>query len=331
MVSLKDIAADAGVSISLVSKILNDRLGTTGTARETKEKVLESAGRLGYKKNISAAALKSGRHNTIGVYIHHVGIGGSQMMEDLVVSISKTAMEHRLRLVLAFFETVEALEDLCDGAHPNSMDGLILAGLNNGEYHRPLQRVKATGLPIVTIYDEKADPDVENIGMDQKVLGFEAARYLIRKGAVHIAHILTDSSRTEGYCQAMREEGLEADKALIFKSASYTYESGLMAAKHFISSGRKFDAVFAQSDQQAAGCIRGLADGGLAVPRDVMVLGVDNSPYCDFMTVPISSVSQQMHPRGREAVEVLNCLIEGRPVRIRRFSPEIVERTSTMR
>lgn len=334
MILLKDIAHEVNVSVSLVSKVLNNKMGTTGISPDTVELVREAATRLGYRKNTSAVALQKGRHNVFGVYIHHMGTPGSEIMEDMIRGISSTAWKYRQRLSLAFFESTADAVELCESAHPNSMDGLIMAGLPHDEVVEQLRSIRNTGLPIVTLYDKPVSADIVNIGMAQIEVGRAATQHLIENGARQIAHIVNNDDRFEGYRKALREAGIRYDEQRVFRADAgqgYSHITGETAIRAFRDRGVKFDAVFAQSDQEAVGCIRELDRNGVSVPGDVIVIGVDNAPYCEFVRTPVSSVSQRFMERGEKAVDLLMSLINGKKASSVDFKPLVVPRASTRR
>ena len=334
MILLKDIAHEVNVSVSLVSKVLNNKMGTTGISPETVELVREAAKRLGYRKNTSAVALQKGRHNVFGVYIHHMGMPGSEIMENMIRGISFTAWKYRQRLSLAFFESTADAVELCESAHPNSMDGLIMAGLPHDEVIGQLRAIRDTGLPVVTIYDIPVSKDIVNAGMDQVEVGRVATLHLVERGARKIAHIVNNKQRFEGYRQALREADIRYDDKRVYsclRGSDYSHVTGEIAIRTFLERGVKFDAVFAQSDQEAVGCIRALQLANIRVPEDVLVIGVDNAPYCEFVRTPISSVSQRLLERGEKAVELLMTLVNGKHAASVNFKPLVIPRASTTR
>lgn len=334
MILLKDIAREVNVSVSLVSKVLNNKMGTTGISPETVELVREAAKRLGYRKNTSAVALQNGRHNVFGVYIHHMGMPGSEIMEDMIRGISFTAWKHRQRLSLAFFESTADAVELCESAHPNSMDGLLMAGLPHDEVLGQLRAIRDTGLPVVTLYDRPVAEDIVNVGMDQVEVGRVATLHLVERGARKIAHIVNNKQRFEGYRKALQEAGIRYDEKRVFTCKTehdYSHGTGEIAIRTFLDRGVPFDAVFAQSDQEAVGCIRALQLANIRVPEDVMVIGVDNAPYCQFVRTPISSVSQRLRERGERAVDLLMNLVNSKPAASVNFQPLVIPRVSTTR
>jgi len=331
MIALRDIAQDVGFSVSLVSKVLNNRLGSSRVKPETVRKIRESAARLGYRKNMSAVALLAGRHDVIGVFIHNLGMAGSGIVEDLLAGISDQAGGRHQSLMLAFFETGSEFHERSEFANRGRMDGLLVGGCYNAGVRDPLLAIRRAGLPVVTVYDEPLHPELPNVGLDQTLVSRLATEHLIARGARRIAHVATMPTRLAGYRQAVAEAGLACDPALVYRTNVdfYGQVEGTRAVQAFLAAGVPFDGIVAQSDHEAVGCINALCAAGLRVPEDVRVIGIDNSPFCELARVPLSSVSQQFHLRGETSMRLLMDAIEGNAVQSSLVLPIVVEREST--
>ncbi len=331
MAALRDIAQEVGVSISLVSKTLNGRLGTTGVSAETLASIRRVAARLGYRKNASATALLAGRHNILGVYLHCQGMAGSGLLEELLGGISSSAHQFHQRLQLNFFSTSGEFQSLYEGAHKGVMDGLVVGGIVHPDTLGLLRAIRGSGLPVITIYDEPVHPSLPNVGIDQACVTRLATEHLIARGARRIGHIFNIEKRFAGYRQALAAAGIPLDEARVFDASrmDFSHETGEKAVQSFLDRGVAFDGIVAQSDQEATGCINLLFRRGYRVPDDVRVIGIDNAPYCDFARVPLSSVSQNYRLRGAEAMRLMMAQIAGRKVRSMTVKPILVARESS--
>ena len=335
MVSIKDIAADVGVSVSLVSKVLSNKLGTTGVRATVVRSIQRRAVELGYRKNLSAAALRSGRHNVIGVFIHRHGTAGSGIIESFLEGIAAAARASRQKQFLNFFESAADFRDLCKAADRGVMDGLIVGGVMHPELQGLLMRMQRSGLPVVTVCDESMHASLPNIGMDQVEVGRMATQHLIDRGCRRIAHIQNFRSRTEGYRKALLANGIPYRAAWVYipriepSERQFSHVTGEQAVDALLQAGVAFDGFVSQSDQEAMGVINALHRRGMAVPGQVRVIGVDNSPYCEFGSMPLSSVSQSFDERGRRAVDAVLGCIEGRQVPSTNVEPVLVARESS--
>ena len=331
MTSLKDIAAEVGVSPSLVSKVLNNRMGNTGTREEVAEEIRAAARRMGYRKNRSASALRTGRQHVIGAFIHRHGQAGSGITERIVAGLSSAATRWHQRMILDFFEDDEAFLAFRDWMVPSQMDGLIIGGLPHAELREEIEAVQRGGVPVVTILPHPLSDCLPNVGMDEQQIGLMATEHLIERGCRTLAHIADFKAREQGFYRAVRASGLNVCEELIYRGGGtlFSFEKGRAAARHWLAAGTSFDGVVAQSDEEALGVMTELQLAGLSVPDQVKVIGVDNAPYADFFPVSLTSVSQLNMERGRQAVHMLMDRIRGERITSISLHPKIVERAST--
>lgn len=332
MASLKDIAEELGVSVSLVSKVINNKLGTTGVRDGVAEAIREKAKTLVYQRNISATALRKGRHDVIGVFVHRLGMAGSGIIQSLLDGISVEAMKANQKLLLNFFVNVDDFNQLCQMAHRGAMDGLVISGVVHKEFTNKLIEIQKSGVPVITVYDEVIHQDIPNVGIDQTEIAKTATEYLIERGCTEIVHIKNTKARFDGYQAALRDAGISMKPEWVYvarEEKAYDHIAGSNAMANFINKKISFDGVVAQSDQEAMGAINTLFRRGLSVPEDVRVIGIDNAPYCEFARIPISSVSQQFEERGVIAVKNMMKLIDGKKVKSIMVAPKLFQRRSS--
>lgn len=302
---IDDIASEVGVSPSLVSKVLSGRLGTTRVSTRTVAAIRNRADRIGYRKNSSATALATGRQNVIGAFVHRHGVLGSGLTEALLDGITAELACHDQRLLLHFFESDRAFIAQCQRLHAGVIDGLIVGGLSHPGVVGTLERIRDSGIPVVTIHDAPVDPGFVNVGADQARVGRIATEHLLERGCRRIAHISIFRDRCAGYRAALEDAGHEPDARLVYEAPNFTYQAGVDAVRTFAERGIEYDGLVAQSDQQAAGALNTLVAMGRRVPRDVRIVGVDDSPLCLFSSVALSSVSQMDRERARLAARLL--------------------------
>lgn len=312
-VSLKDIANDLNVSVSLVSKVLNNRLGTTYANPKTASAIRARASELNYQKNRSAEALSTGRQDVFGVFIHPLGAKGSGIVEELLRGVAAALEETGRRMWLVFFLTDEEFVKSAKKVHRGIVDGLILGGCPHHELTGELLKLQDKDIPIVTIHDEQVHEKLVNVGADQTSLSHMATEHLIAQGCTRIAHIDTQAKRTLGFFEALSDAGVAADRQLVYPSHNdFEYKAGERAAKHWIDQGLVFDGVVTQSDQQALGVLHTLIKAGVRVPQDVKIAGIDDSDICESSIVSLTSISEQYGQRGRKAVEIMLAMTQGK-------------------
>lgn len=328
--SLKDIANELGISYSLVSKVLNGKMGTTGVRPELKESIVATARRLNYRPHPLATALKDGRKGAVGVMLHPVGEPGSGLITSFLRGVSDGLDERGLRMWLRFFEFDEELIQHVDQRLRHEVDGLIVAGVPHPATYAMLKSLHLSGLPIVSMLERDQIPGVTNVSPDRQMQGELAARHLLASGRTRVAHIFVPGQqlRYDGSLAAHAAHGVAPDPHLVYPADGYTAASGEAAVRHWLERGLQFDGVLAQSDSQAAGVINELLRRGKRVPDDVGVIGVDNSPLCDVFNVPITSITAEMKPVGRLAADLLARKLDGETVESVKIPPRLVARAS---
>jgi LacI family transcriptional regulator len=330
MTTLKDIADHCDLSVSLVSKVLNNRMGTSSAKPEVVQTIHRVAQELGYRKNQSAAALRSGRHDVIGVFMHHFGRPGTGLAESMLQGISNTCGQNHQRQTLTFYREAAEFRAAAWAYHAGTMDGVIVSGLPHGELFEDLKQMHQGGFPMVTIHpDPVLGDDVPNVGISEASLTRMATEHLLAKGCRNLVQLETMNTRTPGFVQAMRDAGQVVTDAQIIQ-CGFSHDAGQKVIAQLIDRNIAFDGIVAQCDEHASGALAALLARGVRVPQDVRIIGIDNSPYCQYLPVQLSSICQQPFERGQMAVTLLNDLIAGKTsITSQNFKPLLYARAST--
>lgn len=331
MPSLQHIADHVGVSKSLVSKVLNDHLGNTRIRPEVMEKIRHAAAELGYRKNLSAAALSAGCQNTVGVFIQAPGVKGSGIVEGLVDGLSAASLEIGKKLLLSFFHGPDEFEPLRALIHRNVMDGVVVGGFCHPRVAKALLAVQRGGLPMVTAFKRPVSRTIPNVGVPQEAITRLATEHLIERGCRRIAHIYDTDERLRGYREALEQHGLGFAPERVYNGPDrgFSYERGEQAVAHLLTSCNAFDGLVAQSDEEAIGAVNALRAAGRRVPDNVRVTGVDDAVYCRYCVVPITSVSERVEEQGATAMRMLAAVLRGEDVQSRWLEPHLHARRSS--
>lgn len=332
MVSLKQIAADLGVSYTLVSKVLSGRLGTTGVSKKTREAILRKSRELNYVPNRLAVALQAGRKGAVGIFFHQLGTPGSEVSERLLKGLAEGLEKSNLRMMLRFFKTEQEFLDACDIRIRAEVDGLIVAGVNHLELIPKLREMEARNVKVVSMFSDYGRPKSihsTNVTVDYEMQGYLPAKHLLDRGFRHIACMDTMKSRTSGFRRAFKEARVPVKSALMVACEGFTLKDGEEAARRLVAAGDRLDAVVCQSDAQAVGAINFFIKRGIRVPDDIRVTGVDNSASARYCIVPVTSVTSEMNPAGLKAVELLLMKIAGKPTRSTTIPPSLEIRESS--
>lgn len=313
-VTIRDVAAAAGVSVSTASKALNQQ---GRMSAETRGRVQRIAVELGFRPNAMARALVGRRSFTLGLITNDtygrftlpVASGLAAAMADRGVSVFLCAVEEdpeRVRL------NIQAMED-------KRVDGLVIAG-KRIDRSPPVGRLPPY-MPVVYVNAACPEGAVGFLPDDASGAAL-ATRHLIAQGRRYIAHVTGPEDfeavalRVEGWRQALEEVGLVADNAPLHGlwSEGFGYETGL-AFRTLFAERPLPDAVFCGNDQIARGMIEGLRATGLRVPEDVAIVGYDNwEIFAAATRPPLTSVDMGLGELGRQAGFTLLDMIEGKAV-----------------
>lgn len=336
MVTLQDIANELNVSKSLVSKVLNDRLGTTSVKPEKQELIKATAQRLGYSKNASSVALLKGRHDCIGVFLNFGGTHSSGVAEKFLRGLSDATNKNHKRQSLSFFDTEEDFCELAKGANKGKMDGVLTGDIGLSFMLDTLIDIQRN-LPVVTMYNQPIDSSIINVGVNQESVAYMATSHLLEVGCKNIVYLNNHvGNRYEGYQQALRDASVEFDVRRVYLPppdltgpAAFSRKTGETAIRYFMDNGIEFDGVVCQSDEEAIGVMHYLLATGRRIPDDVKVIGIDNSPTCDLSIVPLSSIEQHHDTQAYIAADMLFRIIDGEKMDSIVIEPELIVRDST--
>jgi LacI family transcriptional regulator len=310
-VTIQDVAREAGVSVSAVSKVVRDAYGVSERMRE---KVGTAIERLGYRPHTGARAMR-GRSYTIGVMLVDLsspfpsevaeGIGAelesSQYQEILVVAGLSAEGQRR---------GVEALVD-------RQVDGLVL--IAPGTSTAWLEELAAS-VPTVVVarhggavnFDTVVNDDYEGarLMVDHLVgLGHKRIVYTGHpSGGLRRPHVLSHTARHVGYTKAMKRHGLEPDVI----ETIYSEQGGYEAAVEALVRRTPPTAIFGGADIAALGVLRAAEERGLRVPEDLTVTGYDNIYVSTIGRISLTTVDQSGHLTGTTSARLLLERIDGR-------------------
>lgn len=309
-------------------------MGTTRVSEKTREAILRRAKELNYVPNPLAVALKRGRKGAVGVFLHGVGIDGSEMSLSFIQRAGQELSKRGYNLWMQFFQRKEEFLNACNQQLLSKVDGLILAGLAHDDLIDNVREIEKQGLPVVfSCHGGIEKHGVTNYQVDSEEQAYLTTKHLIGQGCTRIAHIMNMPQRYRGYLRAHEEAGLKPDDELIIPMRQYSSQAGYEAAEHLAERAVQFDAICAQSDGQGAGIYQYLARKGIPRKQWPLVTGIDDSPIArDFSLVPLTTATSEMPRCAQLAVEAIHLKIEKdeEPAKVH-VAPELIIRESTQR
>ena len=329
-VTINDIARRAKVSKSTVSRVLN---GNNVVAQPKQAAVLKAIEELGYRPNIFAQSLVSGRSFTVGVLTQNIG---SPFYDAILVGIHEGFAGSDYSPIFAdgrwHPETEQsALQTLLD----RRVDGLIVIG-----GLMPKEKLLRLGddyqVPLIVVARHLPELDGRCIYVDNFAAAYKITTFLIEQGHREIAHITGIASqedaisRREGYLQALSDAGLTPTPELMVEG-NFRRQSGTLAVEMLMTRGRMFSAIFAANDQMAFGARLALFRRGLRVPEDVSIAGIDDEPASAYMTPPWTTMRQPAIEMGVAAAQAILSLLAGKPLPNLQFSMDLIARETVAR
>lgn len=310
--TLEDIAKQAGVSRSTVSRVVNEHPNVRADVRKRVMQVIQNTG---YHPNAAARTLASQRSWTIGLVLPH---SVSFFFTDpyyphLTKGIAQACNQHNYTLALFLVGTKEDEEKISPRiTRTGLLDGVLIQVGHHGD-QQIISRLIDSKMPLVVAGRPFRTDNVSYIDIDNVNAARSAVSHLIRLGYQHIATITgpTNSTvgidRRDGYLKALVERGRDVDEGLIAEG-DFTEAGGYYAMQRLLP--RKPEAVFAASDIMAIGAIRAAREAGLRIPDDVAFVGFDDLPIATLSDIQLTTVRQPVVQFGVKAVELLIDQIE---------------------
>ncbi|KAB8290326.1 LacI family DNA-binding transcriptional regulator [Bifidobacterium avesanii] len=318
-VTLREVAARAGVSIGTVSNYLSGRARLSG---ETAARVKAAVDELGYVANAAARTLKTGRTMTLTLAVVSLN---QPYFAELAEQVIAAADERGYGVIVQSLGASRARVEKCvDAARRGVTDGLIVSPTLMGE--RDARLFEGT-YPLVVLGTQPFEAPAPNITVDNVKAAYDATAHLIRAGRTRIALVGGEfgplrnsrSCRAEGYRAALNDAGLPFDPRLVHGIYDWNSMEGARAVDVLMEYAPNFDAVLACDDLLALGVMRRLMDRGLRIPDDVRVVGMDDIGQSRYSVPTLTSVDLG---RQNVAVEAVDSLI-AQAAAGRRAAPEL--------
>lgn len=313
-VTIRDVARVSGFSIKTVSNVIN---GHPQLRPETKQRVEDAIEQLGYRPNLSARNLRSGRSGVIGLIIPDLT---TAYFAELADAIMRAAAARGLAVLIQPIGSGRENElAALQGQHRHMVDGVIYSSLTLGAADADL--LKSVDTPLVVLGDTSFDGQVDRITMANTAGARAATNHLLSTGrrrilalAAHEGDIVASAElRLAGYREAIEAAGLAFDPQLVCYADSWHRRGGAASMTRLLKSGVSFDGIFAFNDTLALGAMRVLQESGRRIPQDVAIVGFDDLDETRYSLPALSTVNPRRDEIATAAVDTLLRRLEGGP------------------
>ncbi|MBO9045317.1 LacI family DNA-binding transcriptional regulator [Curtobacterium flaccumfaciens] len=331
-VSVREVAALAGVSLGTVSNVLNrpDKV-----APGTVERVQSAIATLGFVRNDSARQLRAGRSSTVGLIVLD---GGNPFFTDVARGAEDAAMDNGLAVLIGNSdESTDRERTYVDLFEERRVAGLLISPA--GDDLSRLARLRDQGTAVVLVDRRADDEHFASVSVDDVAGGRIAVEHLAAIGRTHIAFvggpfgIRQVADRHAGALAAAQAAGIRLE-ALPTTSLSVLEGRRIGEAIQARPAPERPDAVFAANDLLAVGLEQAfIMRGTIAVPEQIAIVGYDDIAFAESAVVPLTSVRQPAQDLGRRAIELLTKQVEqGQDIDLEHveFTPELVVRQSSV-
>ncbi|MCL4868462.1 MAG: LacI family transcriptional regulator [Anaerolineae bacterium] len=307
-VTIIDVAEEAGVSYSTVSRVVNNK---SYVKPDTRAKVMGAMTRLGYQANLQARSLAGGRSNVIGLLVVDLT---TQYVGEIIRGIDEILTANQYELMLYTTHRRKTKES----AYVNMMarglaDGLLIVLPRDPEAY--LTSLRERDFPYVLIDQFGIDDSDLTVTAANREGGYAATRHLIELGHRRIAIItgwmdmIAARHRLEGYRAALADYHIEYDEALVYEG-DFSQPCGFHGANHLLDLASPPTAIFASSDLIAMGVMDAARGRGIKIPTDLSLIGFDDIPMSAVLIPQLTTVRQPLDEMGRRATQILLDLIQ---------------------
>ena len=305
--TIKTIANELKLSLSTVSRVLNNTSEKHRISKATQELVLKKAKQMGYIPNMAAKTLRLNQSKTIGLLLPSLN---NPFFSYIASSVSQAFYKRGYVVLMSDCNGNSSEEkNILEALLAQNLLGILI--IPSGE-KETFEILKNYSIPSVFMDRYFEDFDNYYVATDHYQSAAKLMDHLITNGHTNIACIQGDKAatsnklRVDAYLDKIKENKLQNP---IVAGSSFTTEDGYLEAKKLLGMKNCPTAILTLSDTILLGCVKAIKESGKRIPEDISVVSIDNSSYLDFLEFPITSVSQPIRRITQLAIKILLELI----------------------
>lgn len=317
-VTIKTVAEKSGVSISVVSRVLNGKTEQFRISETTAKRVREVAKALNYRPSELARGFRLKKSFSLGLVFPTIK---NPFFAEMASMLIEEARKRGYFILIADGEEDPKLEEKAVNLfHDRGIDGLfILPGSKHNDY---LEDLYSNGFPIVFIDRHVKKSKIPYVGTDNYKGAFEAISYLLKKGHRKIAciqgtrHAISTQERLRAYSELMEKTHNTTQWAV---GSSFTEENGYIQTKRLLSSREKPTAIFAMNNLIAFGVVKAVRELGFNIPKDISLITFDDHKLLSYISPPVTAVAPSKSAIIEMAMNVMIAQVEGKIIAQKRL------------
>lgn len=325
-VTIKNVAAAAGVSISTVSYALNH---TGPVSEEKRQKIMEAVRELGYVPNGMAKSLKSRKNGFIGYFAHSLyGVVYGEVLRGIESEMDRYGQE----MIAAKCGPMQDITHISRLLLERMVDGAII--FSEKIPNDVISLLADARCPVVVLDRELEEPFISTVLINNEDAAFGVGEYInslnLKKVACLMGKGFDGEHRMKGFRQAVETFGLDCPSGWCIE-ADWQEQTAYQRTIKFIGTGQRPQVIFALNDEMAIGCIRALQDMGLRVPEDISVIGMDDIEKSAVMTPSLTTVHRPLCELGEIAARTLLGMMRGEESRRIVLPASLIQRESCIK
>jgi LacI family transcriptional regulator len=306
--SLKDIAQQAGVSIALVSYVLNGKEKESRVGQEIAIKIRQIAEELNYRPNHLAKSLRSGKTHTIGLIIADIS---NPFFANIARVVEDEAKHYGYTVIIGSSdESADKSRDLLNVLINRQVDGFIIVSSEGSE--EQIHFLKDKNIPFVLLDRYFPDISTDFVSTDHYKAAYDAGTHLVRNGYERVGMIAYESEmfhmkeRIRGYTESLKDNGITAQKTWLKKVRINDIDRGVKAAlKAMLATEPRVDAILFATYSLAISGLKRINELKLNVPTELAIVSFGQAEVFELYYCPITYVKQPIVRLGQTAVEIL--------------------------